>query len=164
MSFGIVGTDVMERINWVRLRNEKKQKSLQSINEAGLGAVLVMYEENIRYTTSTHGPEWTKTIPGLRSALLLNNGEAVVYEQGDNRYHIMHHCPWLSKESILYAYPWTKGAAGPANENQNNKVLEELKGYNLSDCLITLPRIKRSKPCCQQGIACVYSVLCLVFI
>ena len=67
MSFGIVGTDVMERINWVRLREEKKQKALKVMKEAGLGAILTMYEENIRYISSTHGPEWTKTIPGQPS-------------------------------------------------------------------------------------------------
>ena len=30
MSFGIVGTDVMERINWVRLRKEKKEKAIEN--------------------------------------------------------------------------------------------------------------------------------------
>ncbi len=129
MSFGIVGTDVQERINWVRLRKEKKEKALKSMKEAGLGAILTMYEENIRYITSTHGPEWTKTIPGLRCALLLSDGEAVLYEQGDNRYHIMWHNPWLKKENVRYAYTWTKGAAGPANENQSKKLISSVKKY-----------------------------------
>ena len=70
MSFGTVGTDVMERINWVRLRKEKKEKALKSMKEAGLGAILTMYEENIRYISSTHGPEWTKTIPGFVTHIL----------------------------------------------------------------------------------------------
>jgi Xaa-Pro aminopeptidase len=129
MSFGIVGTDVMERINWPRLREEKKQKALKSMKEAGLGAILTKYEENIRYISSTHGPEWTKTIPGLRCALILEDGEVILYEQGDNRYHIMKHCPWIKKENVRYAYTWTKGAAGPANEHQAKKLISSVLSY-----------------------------------
>jgi len=139
VSFGIVGTDVMERINWVRLRDKKKEKALKSMKEAGLGAILMMYEENIRYATSTHGPEWTKTIPGLRCALLLSDGEVVLYEQGDNRYQIMRHCPWLKKENVRYAYPWTKGAAGSANEHQAKKLLNSVKKYMADHGVADLP-------------------------
>jgi len=139
MSFGIVGTDVMERINWVRLREEKKEKALRSMREAGLGAVLMMYEENIRYATSTHGPEWTKSIPGLRCALLLSDGEGVVYEQGDNRYQTMRHSPWIKKENVRYAYPWTKGAAGPANEYQAKRLISSVKRYMVDHGVADLP-------------------------
>lgn len=139
MSFGTVGTDVMERINWVRLREEKKQNALKSIRDSGLGAVLMMYEENVRYATSTHGPEWTKTIPGLRCALLLSTGDAVVYEQGDNKYHIIKHCPWLKPENVRYAYTWTKGAAGPANENQAKKLIQSVKKYMVDYGVSDLP-------------------------
>jgi len=139
MSFGTVGTDVMERINWERLRKERKEKALKAMKEAGLGAILTMYEENIRYISSTHGPEWTKTIPGLRCALLLADGEVVVYEQGDNRYHIMRHCPWLKKENVRYAYTWTKGAAGPANEHQAEKLLNTVKEYMENHGVADLP-------------------------
>lgn len=139
MSFGTVGTDVMERINWVRLRKEKKEKALKSMNSAGLGALLLMYEENIRYVSSTHGPEWTKTIPGLRCALLLRDGDVVLYEQGDNRYQIIRHCPWLKKENVRYAYTWTKGAAGPANENQTKKLIASVKKYMAEHGVADLP-------------------------
>jgi len=139
MSFGIVGTDVMERINWARLRAEKKEKALKSMKEAGLGAILMMYEENVRYATSTHGPDWTKTIPGLRCGLLLEDGEAILYEQGDNKYHIIRHCPWLKKENVRYAYTWTKGAAGPANEHQAKRLVESVKTYMKDHGVADLP-------------------------
>lgn len=129
MSFGTVGTDVMERIDWARLRKEKKEKTLKSMKEAGVGSILTMYEENIRYISSTHGPEWTKTIPGLRCALILSDGEVILYEQGDNRYHIIRHCPWLQKENVRYAYTWTKGAAGPASEHQVRKLLGDIRKH-----------------------------------
>ncbi len=129
MSFGIVGTDSMERIDWGRLRKQKHEKALVSMKRAGLGAILTMYEENIRYVTSTHGPEWTKSIPGLRCALLLADGESVVYEQGDNRYQTIRHSPWLKPENVRYAYPWTKGAAGPANEYQSKRLVTSVKKY-----------------------------------
>jgi Xaa-Pro dipeptidase len=41
----------------------------------------------------------------------------------------MRHCPWLRKENILYAYPWTKGAAGPANQYQAEKLLKSVKKF-----------------------------------
>lgn len=139
MSFGTVGTDVMERINWVRLREEKKRKALKSMQEAGLGAVLTLYEENIRYISSTHGPEWTKTIPGLRCGLLLSDGEVVVYEQGDTKYQTIRHNPWLKKDNVRHAYTWTKGAAGPANENQARKLLTSVKQYLVDHHVADLP-------------------------
>ncbi len=139
MSFGIVGTDVMERINWARLREEKKDKAVASMNEEGLGAILSMYEENVRYATSTHGPEWTKTIPGLRCSLLMNDGEAIIYEQGDTKYQTIRHCPWLKKENVRYAYPWTKGAAGPANEHQAKRLISSVKKYMADHGVADLP-------------------------
>ncbi|MFQ5998660.1 MAG: hypothetical protein ACE5KO_05070, partial [Candidatus Bathyarchaeia archaeon] len=140
MSFGAVGTDVHEKINWERLRKERYGKALNKLKESGLGALLLMYEENIRYVTATHGPMWTRDKPGLRYALLLRDGNIVHYEQGDNRYHTMRECPWLSKDDVKYAYAiWIKGASGPATDHQANKFAVDIKKVLKEHGVIDLP-------------------------
>jgi hypothetical protein len=51
MSWGVFGTEAAERINWVRLREERKRRLLEKMKQAGFGVFLAFYEENIRYIT-----------------------------------------------------------------------------------------------------------------
>lgn len=39
----------------------------------------------------------------------------------------MRYSPWIKKENVRYAYPWTKGAARPANEHQAKRLIESVK-------------------------------------
>src|SRR5689334_7177176 len=52
-SFGMVGLDWQERINWERLRNYRLERAREKMKAHGLGALLLMYDENVRYVTST---------------------------------------------------------------------------------------------------------------
>lgn len=123
-----MGTESEERINWARLRSERQAKALAEIKKAGLGGVLAFYEENIRYITATRGPPWTRDKPGLRYAVMVNNGETILYEQGDNKYHAMRNNPWLDKQNIRHSYAtWIKGAAGPAAMHQARKFAVNIK-------------------------------------
>ena len=63
-SFGITGVDWQERINWDRLRNYRIERARAMMKEAGLGAMLLMYDENVRYVTSTLTPGWNRLKPG----------------------------------------------------------------------------------------------------
>ena len=65
-SFGTVGTDWQERIDWARLRQYRIESARERMKAAGLGAVLCMYDENTRYITATLSPGWTRLKPGLR--------------------------------------------------------------------------------------------------
>ncbi len=40
------------------------------MNARDLGAILLMYDENVRYVPSTLTPGWNRLKPGLRYALL----------------------------------------------------------------------------------------------
>ena len=134
-SFGLVGTDWQQRIDWNRLRQYRLNRAREAMKTAGLGAMLVMYDENVRYVTSTVTPGWCRLKPGLRYALLCEGAEPVLFEQGDIGTQINRHCPWIPKDNVRYAYSWIKGAVGGAAEQQVTKftraILDEMKKYGV---------------------------------
>lgn len=134
-SFGLVGTDWQQRINWSRLREYRLDRAREAMKRAGLGAMLVMYDENVRYVTSTVTPGWCRLKPGLRYALLCEGAEPVLFEQGDIGTQINRHCPWIPGGNVRYAYSWIKGAVGGAAEQQVTKftraILDEMKKYGV---------------------------------
>ncbi|MGA2880909.1 MAG: M24 family metallopeptidase, partial [Bryobacteraceae bacterium] len=118
---GAVGLDWQERINWDRLRKYRLERARERMKAHGLGAMLLMYDENVRYVTSTLTPGWNRLKPGLRYALLCGDDAPVLFEQGDIGMHIEKHSPWIPKENIRYSYAWIKGAAGSASTQQVGK-------------------------------------------
>lgn len=140
MSFGTVGTESEERINWSRMRAERQQKALTEIQKSGLAGVLTFYEENIRYITGTRGPPWTRDKPGLRYGMMLQNGDVYLYEQGDNKYHAYRNNPWIKRENVRYSYAtWIKGVAGPASLAQARKMVADIKNELKAAKLADLP-------------------------
>ncbi len=135
-NFGIAGVDWQQRINWDRLRQYRLDRARAQMKAAGLGAMLLMYDENVRYVTSTLTPGWNKLKPGLRYAVLCGDDQPVLFEQGDIGYQIERHSPWIPKENIRWSYAWIKGAAGPASIQQvtkfTNAILQEMKKSNVS--------------------------------
>jgi Xaa-Pro dipeptidase len=63
----MVGMDWQERINWNRMRAHRPARARAAMQRHGLGAMLLMYDENVRYVTSTLTPGWNRLKPGLRS-------------------------------------------------------------------------------------------------
>ena len=57
---GMVGLDWQERINWGRMRTYRLERARERMKAHGLGAMLLMYDENVRYVTSTLTPGWNK--------------------------------------------------------------------------------------------------------
>ncbi len=137
MSFGTVGVDWQERINWERLRGYRLNRARERMRAHGFGALLLMYDENVRYVTGTLTPGWNRLKPGLRYALLCEGAEPILFEQGDIGFHIQRHSPWIPKENVRYSYAWIKGAAGPASSQQVKKftdaIVRELKKYDVAD-------------------------------
>jgi Xaa-Pro dipeptidase len=134
-NFGIAGVDWQERVNWDRLRTYRLESARERMKAHGLGAMLCMYDENVRYITSTLTPGWCRLKPGLRYALLCGDGKPILFEQGDIGVQINRHCPWLPEENVRYSYAWIKGAAGPAAQEQvkkfTNAIFEEMKRHNV---------------------------------
>ena len=94
----------------------------------GLGAMLLMYDENVRYVTSTLTPGWNRLKPGLRYAVLIEGQEPILYEQGDIGIHIKAHSPWIPPENVRHSFAWIKGAAGAASTMQVEKFTNALVG------------------------------------
>ena len=135
-NFGKVGLDWQQRVNWERMRNYRLDRARARMKAHGLGAMLLMYDENIRYVTATLTPGWCKLKPGLRYALLCGDDAPVLFEQGDVGFQVERHSPWIPKGNVRHAFPWIKGAAGPASISQVTKftkgILQQMKRSNVS--------------------------------
>ena len=99
-NFGIAGLDWQQRVNWDRMRTYRLDRARAQMKAAGLGAMLLMYDENVRYVTGTLTPGWNKLKPGLRYALLCGDDAPVLFEQGDIGFQIQRHSPWIPKENV----------------------------------------------------------------
>ncbi len=125
-AFGTLSTDWKEGINWQNVRAWRLSRAREAMERHGLGAILCMYDENMRYVSSTYTPGWNRLKPGLRYVLLVKGKEPIVYEQGDIGFHLEVHNPWIPKENIRHSFAWIKGAAGPASTQQVDKFTNAL--------------------------------------
>ncbi len=127
-AFGGLSSDWKEGINWANVRQWRLARAREAMERHGLGAILCMYDENMRYVSSTYTPGWNRLKPGLRYVLLVKGQEPIVYEQGDIGFHLEVHNPWIPKENIRHSFAWIKGAAGPASTQQVDKFTEAIVG------------------------------------
>ncbi|GAA3750212.1 Xaa-Pro peptidase family protein [Salinactinospora qingdaonensis] len=125
-AFGALSTDWKEGINWDAVRSWRLRRAREAMHRHELGAMLCMYDENLRYISSTLTPGWNRLKPGLRYGILVESREPIVYEQGDIGLHLEVHNPWIPKSNIRHSYSWIKGAAGPAAEQQVEKFTQAL--------------------------------------
>ncbi len=125
-AFGVLSTDWKEGINWAAVRDYRLQRAHAAMERHGLGAMLLFYDENMRYVSSTLTPGWNRLKPGLRYVVVPAGRPPIVYEQGDIGFHLAVHNPWIPKENIRYSYAWIKGAVGPASEQQVTKFVNSL--------------------------------------
>ena len=134
-NFGIAGLDWQERINWDRLRTYRTERARERMKAHGLGAMLLMYDENVRYVTGTLTPGWNRLKPGLRYAMICGDDPPVLFEQGDIGIQIERHSPWIPKENVRWSYAWIKGASGPGSLAQvrkfTNAIKQEMKKSNV---------------------------------
>src|ERR1700744_6421040 len=122
-SFGSVSMDWQERINWQRVREFRLARAQAAMERHELGAILCMYDENVRYITSTLTPGWNRLKPGLRYAVLPNGRDPILFEQGDLGIHVEKHSPLLKKENIRHSFSWIKGAAGAGAPGPGGKIV-----------------------------------------
>ena len=99
-NFGIAGLDWQQRVNWDRMRKYRLERARERMKAHGLGAMLCMYDENVRYLTGTLTPGWNRLKPGLRYAMLCGDDPPVLFEQGDLGFQIERHSPWIPKENV----------------------------------------------------------------
>ena len=127
MTLGIMATDVEQRIDFDALRAYKLQRVRDQLEEKGLGALLCLDMDNIRYLTSTHLAEWARD-KFIRWCVLPRGGEPVLFELGSAAKVKRELCPWLKPENIRVATPWARGAnLKPVNDFTSSNAATNIK-------------------------------------
>ena len=127
-TFGYANLEWKIGIDWAAVRQWRLQRARAAMERHGLGAMLLMYDENARYVTSTLTPGWNRLKPGLRYALLCAGKDPILYEQGDIGIHILKNSPWIPPANVRHSFAWIKGAAGAASQMQVDKFTAALVG------------------------------------
>jgi len=111
---GRMSVDYEERVDFARLRAYRLDRAKKAMEEAGLGALLVFDNNNIRYLTSVSIGEWTRD-KLCRYALYTRTGELVLWDFGSAAVHHRLHCPWLKPGNCVASYTTMRGASPPAS-------------------------------------------------
>jgi Xaa-Pro aminopeptidase len=127
-AFGYASIEWKQGIDWAAIRGWRQQRVKEAMERHGVGAILTMYDENARYTTSTLTPGWNRLKPGLRYAIFVEGTGPILYEQGDIGIHVRAHSPWIPPENVRHSFAWIKGAAGAASQMQVEKFVDALVG------------------------------------
>jgi Xaa-Pro dipeptidase len=120
-----MNVDFEERVDFGRLRGYRLDRARQAMADAGLGALLVFDNNNIRYLTGVAIGEWTRD-KLCRYALYTRTGELVLWDFGSAAVHHRMYCPWLKPENCIAAYSTMRGAAPPGS-NLTEKQVAEIK-------------------------------------
>jgi Xaa-Pro aminopeptidase len=120
---GRMNVDFEERIDFARLRQYRLARARKAMEQAGLGALLVFDNNNIRYLTSVAIGEWTRD-KLCRYALYTRTGELVLWDFGSAAVHHRLYCPWLKPENCIASYTTMRGAAPPASGLTPKQVAE----------------------------------------
>jgi Xaa-Pro aminopeptidase len=122
---GRMNVDFEERVDFARLRAYRLDRAKRAMEAAGLGALLVFDNNNIRYLTSIAIGEWTRD-KLCRYALYTRTGELVLWDFGSAAVHHRLYCPWLKPENSIASYTTMRGAASPAS-GLTAKAVAEIK-------------------------------------
>jgi len=120
---GRMNVDFEERVDFARLRAYRLERAKNAMERAGLGALLVFDNNNIRYLTGVAIGEWTRD-KLCRYALYTRTGELVLWDFGSAAVHHRLYCPWLKPENCIASYTTMRGAAPPASGLTPKQVAE----------------------------------------
>ncbi|MBV9383825.1 MAG: aminopeptidase P family protein [Streptosporangiaceae bacterium] len=118
-----MNVDFEERIDFARLRAHRLERAKHAMEQAGLGALLVFDNNNIRYLTGVAIGEWTRD-KLCRYALYTRTGELVLWDFGSAAVHHRMYCPWLKPENCVASYTTMRGAAPPGSGLTTKQVAE----------------------------------------
>lgn len=118
LSFGTGMMDWQERINTVRLREERATKLRDVMKKHGVAALLLEREDNIRYATGLPGDAF---MPGLRYCLFSVEHETVIWEHA-GRYERRHEWPWVKPENWRVPRCWLGGVCGTEATEETAKL------------------------------------------
>src|SRR6202034_2138770 len=120
---GRMSVDYEERVDFPRLRAYRLDRARKAMEQAGLGALRVFDNNNIRYLTSVSIGEWTRD-KLCRYALYTRTGELVLWDFGSAAVHHRMYCPWLKPENCIASYTTMRGASPPESGLTAKQVAE----------------------------------------
>src|SRR3989440_2969505 len=97
-TYGLMGVDWEERVNYERLRTERLARIKKLLKESEIGALLCFDMNNIRYITATHIGTWAMD-KLARFTLLPQDDEPIMWDFGSAARHHQLYCPWLGDRS-----------------------------------------------------------------
>jgi Xaa-Pro aminopeptidase len=133
LTYGTMGVDWEERVNFDRLRRERLGRAKALLEASELGALLCFDMYNIRYITSTNIGDWARDKLS-RFCLLPRRDEPIMWDFGSAARHHELHCPWLGEGRSRAGISLLRGALTPdagQAENVAAKIKRELEARNL---------------------------------
>src|SRR5712671_7793795 len=112
-TYGLMGVDWEERVNFERLRTERLARIKKLLKESELGALLCVDMNNIRYITATHIGTWAMD-KLARFTLLPQDDEPILWDFGSAARHHQIYCPWLGERSRA-GISTLRGATNPGS-------------------------------------------------
>ncbi len=131
-TYGLMGVDWEERVNYERLRNERLVRIKKLLKESEIGALLCFDMTNVRYITATHIGTWAMD-KLARFTLLPQDDEPIMWDFGSAARHHQLYCPWLGERSRA-GISTLRGAMLPAAgraEDVAHKIRVELEERGL---------------------------------
>jgi Xaa-Pro aminopeptidase len=131
-TYGLMGVDWEERVNYERLRNERLARIKKLLKESEIGALLCFDMTNVRYITATHIGTWAMD-KLARFTLLPQDDEPIMWDFGSAARHHQLYCPWLGERSRA-GISTLRGAMLPAAgraEDVARKIRIELEARGL---------------------------------
>ncbi len=134
-TYGLMGADWEERVNFERLRRERLARIKALLKESEMGALLCFDMNNVRYITATHIGTWAMD-KLARFCLLPQDDDPINWDFGSAARHHDLYCPWLGDGRSRAGISTLRGAmlpeAGRA-EDVAHKIKVELEMRGLEN-------------------------------
>jgi Xaa-Pro aminopeptidase len=133
-TFGLMGTDTEQRVDFDRLRSDRLDRIKKLLAESELGALVCFDFANIRYITATTIGTWgiDKLV---RWCLLPRGAEPIMWDFGSAARHHTLYCPWLGDRSRAGMTGFRGAIVPEAGRPQDvaRKIKTELDALGLAD-------------------------------
>jgi Xaa-Pro aminopeptidase len=134
-SYGVMGVDWEQRVDYDRLRDQRLARIKTLLAESELGALLCFDMTNIRYVTATHIGTWAQDKLS-RFCLLPQGDEPIMWDFGSAARHHQLYNPWLADGRSRAGISTMRGAMSPESgraEDVAKKIRTELEQRGLRD-------------------------------
>src|SRR5947199_7700855 len=129
-TYGLMGVDWEERVNFERLRTERLARIKKLLKESEMGALLCFDMANIRYITATHIGTWAMD-KLIRFTLLPQRDEPIMWDFGSAARHHKLYNPWLGDEHSRAGISTLRGSVKGRAESVAQKIKLELEQREL---------------------------------